>query len=177
MIRSTVVAGAAVAILLYAYGSDTASAREDCDAVAQSVRGKIASACPCDTAETRGDYIRCVRRKLDELSKCTKNAEGGKECGPVPRQCVGKIGRTASSSTCGKPDLVTCCLPRHQDCRNDPHPNDGNAEGKCVGTTKACDKIEDCVIPKCQPYPDADRCVQAGGTVGKGGDCATACAF
>ena len=76
MSRSVLVAGTAVAVLLYAFAPPTASAREDCDAVAQSVRGKIASACPCDTAGTRGDYIRCVRRKLDELSKCTKNANG-----------------------------------------------------------------------------------------------------
>jgi len=151
--------------------------REDCDAVAESIRSQIARACPCDSAADRNAHVRCVTKKLRELSDCKKDATGNRECGPVPRQCLGKIRRVASSSTCGSPELVTCCMPRQHDCRNDPNPGDGNAQGTCGRSKKACDKLEDCVLPKCQRAPSAGHCVASGGTVGKSGDCSTACAL
>ena len=54
MIRSNALAVIAVTLLLGAGSAGVArAAREDCDAVAQSVRSQIASACPCDTASNR----------------------------------------------------------------------------------------------------------------------------
>jgi hypothetical protein len=171
-------AGAAASIVLWAGAFGVATAqREDCDAVAQSVRAQLASACPCDAADAHGGHVRCVTKKLRELSECKKNATGMKDCGPVPRQCLGKIRRVASSSTCGQPQLITCCIPRQEDCRNDPHLGDGKAEGTCGRTKKPCDKLDDCVVPRCQAAASPDRCVAVGGTVGKGGDCNTACIF
>jgi hypothetical protein len=169
-------AGAVASILLLAGAFGVADAkRDDCDAVAASVRAEIASACPCDAASGRTGHVRCVTKKLRDLSNCKKDAGGSKACGPVPKPCLGAIRRVASHSTCGVPDLVTCCMPHQQDCRNDPNPGDGKAEGTCGRSKKACDVLSDCVVAKCQPATSAGRCVAVGGTVGKSNDCNTAC--
>ena len=178
MNTSKLLVGIAASIVLWAGAAGVASAqRADCDSVAESVRAQIASACPCDAASARGGHVRCVTKKLHELSECKKGDGATKDCGPVPRQCLGRIRRIASASTCGQPELITCCIPRQENCRNDPHPGDGKAEGTCGSGKKPCDKLEDCVVPRCQRAASPDRCVSVGGTVGKGADCATACIF
>ena len=94
----------------------------------------------------------------------------------MPRRCLGAIRRVASHSTCGAEELITCCVPHQQDCRRDPHPGDGKAEGTCGRTNKPCDKVEDCMVRRCQPAVSADSCRAKGGTLGNGKDCSTACA-
>jgi hypothetical protein len=180
MTRSEALIGALAALALLSSGAGTAGAgaggRADCSKARSAVRSQIDAACPCDNDAPHADFVRCVTTKLHELSACPRGADGKPICGPVPRTCVGQIRRIASQSACGKSDAVTCCIPKQHDCADDPAPGDGNPQGKCSGTDRPCDKVGDCLIAKCELAPNAERCQLAGGTLGKGKDCSTACA-
>ena len=170
-------AGVAVAFAVAAAALDapTTAGRFDCDQVRRNVKSQIDAACSCERAATHAEYVRCIANKLRELSACPKG-EGGKiTCGPVPRACVGRVRRVASRSACGSKE-VTCCLAKQLACVNDPSPGDGEAKGTCAGTTRPCDKVSDCRVPRCVSAPDAERCQVVGGTLGNGKDCTTACA-
>ena len=95
----------------------------DCEAAQAAAQSEIAAACPCGGPGTHADYVRCVTKKLRELSACEAAGDGKRSCGPVPRQCAGKIRRVASRSACGKPAAtVTCCVPKQRDCEGDATP-------------------------------------------------------
>lgn len=148
----------------------------DCDAAQKAVQAELDAACPCDGANAHADHVRCVTKKLRDLSACAPAADGKRACGPVPRQCAAKIRRIASRSACGKPAaMVTCCVPKQRDCEGDPTPGDGSKDGTCTGSTRKCDRVAECMVPKCEPAATAERCGLVGGTVGSGRDCATAC--
>jgi hypothetical protein len=70
---------------------------------------------------------------------------------------------------------VTCCLPKQHDCMGDPEPGNGRKQGTCSGTRRRCDTLEDCVLARCQLTTSVDHCNLAGGTVGTGKNCRTAC--
>lgn len=157
-------------------GSPTAHAvRADCTAARDAVLSQIEASCPCDATSLHADYVRCVTRKLRELSACTVAEDGTRACGPLPRMCVGTIRKAASRSACGNGEAVTCCLPKQHDCVGDPTPGDGSPQGICSGSDRPCDRVTDCVLSKCHLAPSADRCRVAGGTPGRGKDCSTAC--
>jgi hypothetical protein len=164
------------AILIGSVGTAAQAAdRQRCDDVRRTVQPQLDAACPCASAKNRAAYSRCIADKLRELSACHKDSEGTQTCGPVPRICLFSFRRTASRSSCGEPDAVTCCVPRQHDCLNDPTPGDGKQEGTCSRSHKPCDTLRDCRIPTCRLATSADRCKHAGGTVGSGKDCSTAC--
>ena len=177
MTGSKALIGALAVLALLSSGSGTAGSAEraDCAKAYAAVSSQIDTACPCDADVPHAQYVRCVTKKLRELSACERGPDGQQICGPLPRTCVGQRRRTVSRSACGKSDVVTCCIPKQHDCTNDPTPGDGNPQGTCSGTDRLCDKVTDCLIAKCQLAPNAERCQLAGGTVGTGKDCSTAC--
>src|SRR5262245_2798199 len=65
--------------------------------------------CPCATALTHPAYVRCARGVT-----ATRLREG-----LLRTECLDVVRRCALRSTCGRPDLVTCCLPAagHRVCR------------------------------------------------------------
>lgn len=149
----------------------------NCDEARKAVQAEIDAACPCEGPRAHADRVRCVTNKLRDLSACSPAADGKqRSCGPVPRQCAAKIRRIAARSACGKPtDTVTCCVPKQRDCAGDPAPGDGSKEGTCTSSTRKCDSVTECMVPKCELSATAERCAAVGGTVGAGRDCATAC--
>jgi len=177
MIKPLAVAVAAVSLTLSAsLPAQARTAGPDCTAVQQTVQAELAAACPCDGAAAHADHVRCVTKKLRELSACPPDASGKRSCGEVPRSCVGRIRKLASRSACGRAaETVTCCVARQKDCVGDPHPGDGVQDGVCAGTKRKCDRVTDCMVPRCQLAPSAERCTALGGTPGKGRDCSTAC--
>jgi hypothetical protein len=170
---------AATLVTVGLLGSGEAFAKReqpDCEAAQQAVKAELDAACPCDAADRHGEHVRCVTKKLRELTECPPSAEGKKPCGTVPRACAAKIRRLAARSACGKPaGMVTCCVPKQRDCTGDPMPGDGTKAGTCDGTARACDVVADCLVPKCELASSAERCGLIGGRVGSGRDCATAC--
>jgi hypothetical protein len=179
MTKSFGFAAFAIALVLVApSGSFARPAGQDCDAVQSAVQTQIEAACPCDAAAAHADHVRCVTKKLRELSSCAPDANGKRSCGSIPRACVPGIRRIASRSACGKPaENVTCCVPKQRDCAGDEHPGDGQQDGTCTGTRskKKCDRVTDCLVPKCEVAASAEVCDAIGGTVGTGRDCSTAC--
>jgi hypothetical protein len=177
MTRSQALIGAVVTLALLSTESGTAGSAEraDCAKAYGALRSQVEAACPCDADVPHAAYVRCVTKKLRELSACERGPGGQRICGPLPHRCLGLSRRTVSRSACGRSDAVTCCHPKQHDCVNDPTPGDGNPQGTCSGTDRPCDKVTDCLIAKCQLAPNAERCQLAGGTVGTGKDCSTAC--
>jgi len=176
MTRFSVLTGAiALTLLLAAQPAHARAERADCEAVHDTIAAQLTSACPCDGFPSHGKYVRCVTRTLRSMADCETGTDGTQTCGPVPRQCVGKIRRVASRSACGRGDAVTCCLPKQHDCRGDAAPGDGDKKGTCTGSKKRCDTLADCLLQKCQLTTSADHCELAGGTLGQGKNCRTAC--
>ena len=64
------------------------------------VAAALAAACPCDAAETHGQYVRCMSRFRTALQRggCLADATGG-------------MVACAARSTCGRPSAVLCCVP------------------------------------------------------------------
>ena len=88
----------------------------DCETAAKAVKAEIDAACPCDSAPAHTDHVRCVTKKLRELSSCGPGADAKRSCGSIPRVCVPKIRRVASRSACGQPEgTVTCCVGKQRD--------------------------------------------------------------
>ena len=141
-----------------------------------SLQAQVDGACPCATASSRPAYLRCVNDQLRDLSGCRKGPDGKPICRPISRACATAVRRTASQSTCGEPDTVTCCIPRQHECVGDLKPADGKKEGRCSATSRPCDGLADCLITRCRAASSAARCLQVGGTVGAGKDCNSACA-
>ncbi len=165
------------ALCLMAPGAALARGEQpDCEAARKAAQAEIDAACPCDSASGHAEHVRCVTKKLRDLTACTPSAEGTKVGGTVPRRGVAKIRRLAARSACGKPaGMVTCCVPKQRDCAGDTTPGDGQKDGTCTGTTRKCDRVADCMVPKCELAATAERCGLVGGSVGRGRDCATAC--
>jgi hypothetical protein len=170
------IAATLVALSLPPSNADARPAGPDCEAAQAAAQAEIQAACPCGGPGAHADYVRCVTKKLRELSACAAGEDGKRACGPVPRQCAGKIRRVASRSACGKPAaMVTCCVPKQRDCEGDATPGDGKQDGTCTGTKRKCDRVADCLVPKCELAATAERCGLIGGSVGSGRNCATAC--
>lgn len=166
----------AVSSTVWAPGVHARATEVDCDAAQQAAKAEIDAACACDGAGSHADHVRCVTKKLRELSACTAGTDGKRTCGSIPRACVPKIRRLASRSACGKPaEMVTCCIGKQRDCAGDTTPGDGSKDGTCTGTRRKCDRVTDCMVPKCELAASAERCGVLGGTVGNGRDCSTAC--
>lgn len=177
MTKTLGIVSAILALLTLPNLADARRNGPDCEAAQAAARAAIEAACPCGGPGTHADYVRCVTKKLRELTACTPGEDGRRACGPVPRQCAGKIRRVASRSACGKPAaMVTCCVPKQRDCAGDSAPGDGRQDGTCTGTTRKCDRITDCMVPKCELAATAERCGLIGGVVGATRDCSTACA-
>ncbi len=148
----------------------------DCPAAQKQVKAAVDAACPCDGAGNHADHVRCVTQKLRELSACAPDVDGKRSCGSVPRACVAKLRRLASRSACGKSaETVTCCIAKQRDCAGDTNPGDGVKAGTCTGTKRACDRVTECMVPRCEIAASAERCLAVGGTVGHGRDCSSAC--
>ena len=173
-----IIAAAVICLALTAPAPATARGNgSECETARKTVQAEIDTACPCDGPGAHADHVRCVTKKLRELSACVPDASGKRSCGPMPRACAAQVRRLASRSACGKPAaMVTCCVPKQRDCAGDPNPGDGNQEGTCSGTARKCDRITDCMVPKCELAANQERCGLIGGTVGSGRDCSTACA-
>ena len=131
---------AAFALSLTVLAAGPAGARStdvDCDAAQKQAKAALDAACPCDGAGDHAAHVRCVTRKLRELSACAPDADGKRSCGPVPRACMAKIRRLASRSACGKAaETVTCCVAKQRDCAGDANPGDGKKAGTCTGTKR-----------------------------------------
>jgi hypothetical protein len=178
-IRTTIRLVAATLLALPLLAPSIVAARTagpDCEGAGRAARADIEAACPCGGPGTHAEYVRCVTKKLRALTACTPDDNGKRTCGSVPRQCAAKVRRLASRSACGKPEAtVTCCVPKQRDCEGDATPGDGKQDGTCTGTTRKCDRITECMVPRCELAATAERCGLVGGTVGTGRDCATAC--
>ncbi len=171
-----VVFATALSLSVWAPPASARPTGPDCEAAQKAAQAEIDAACPCDGAAAHSDHVRCVTKKLRELSACTPDTSGKRSCGSIPRQCVAPIRRVASRSACGKPaDTVTCCVAKQRDCAGDSNPGDGRKDGTCTGTKRKCDSVTECMVPRCQLAGSADRCAALGGTLGTGRDCSTAC--
>jgi hypothetical protein len=97
----------------------------------------LAAQCPCDLAETHGQYVRCVARFRNLLRR-------GGCLGDDDRGMV----RCAARSTCGRPSAVLCCMPAEANVRvrvtrdetrcaavGGTTGGTGTACGACLGTT------------------------------------------
>jgi hypothetical protein len=156
--------------------ADARSTSRDCGASVLAVQAEVDTACPCAAATDHEQHVRCVTKKLRELSACVPGPDGKRSCGPLPHVCAARLRQTATRSACGKPsETVACCVPRQRDCVGDQTPGDGKQDGTCAGTKRKCDRVTECLVPKCQLAANAERCTALGGTVGTGRDCATAC--
>jgi hypothetical protein len=171
----SIVVVAALAVLI-ATAAPAKSTSPDCKSAAEALQSEIDAACPCDAAADHDQHVRCVTKKLRELSACVPGSDGQRSCGPLPRVCAARLRQTATRSACGKPaSTVACCIPRQRDCVGDQSPGDGKQDGTCAGTKRQCDRVTECLVAKCQLAGSAERCTALGGTVGSGRDCATAC--
>ena len=173
--QNVVVAMLTLAVLM-PVGASAKPAGQDCATAGEAAQAAIDAACPCDSAADHEQHIRCVTKKLRELSACVPGKDGKRSCGPLPRVCAARLRQKATRSACGKPAAtVACCMPRQRDCVGDQSPGDGKQDGTCAGTSRKCDRVTECVVAKCQLADSGDRCKALGGTVGSGRDCATAC--
>ena len=104
------------------------TACEDPQEVADA-RTEIDSTCPC-AAASRSDYLRCARRVLRNRTNR----------GELPASCRAAVRRCASTSTCGRPGRVTCCLPGSAGvtCRVRGDAASCTARGGVVGTCASC---------------------------------------
>jgi hypothetical protein len=64
-----------------------------------AVRASIAAQCPCATALSRADYVRCGKTVVSDAVAL----------GTLPRTCAGTVKKCVTKSTCGRPGAVTCC--------------------------------------------------------------------
>jgi hypothetical protein len=74
----------------------------------------IEAACPCASAMSHGDYLRCAKQAAGVV--LTKQS------------CLRAIIRCAVRSTCGRPDAAVCCRTR----------SDGSTRGTIVGAPDRC---------------------------------------
>ncbi len=70
----------------------------DAEAVA-AVRAQAEATCPCATAASHGQYVRCVKQVANQAART----------GQLPAGCRGAVARCAGRSTCGRPGALTCC--------------------------------------------------------------------
>jgi hypothetical protein len=107
--------------------------RPACDAdMLASTRAALDAACPCDMAETHGQYVSCAAGVIKEAVRNDT----------LPRECRRALRTGASRSTCGKPEgFVTCCrergaAPAH--CSVKRTQERCERVGRCVGATVSC---------------------------------------
>lgn len=65
-----------------------------------NARSTIRSGCDCAGAASRNAYLSCARSVIAELSAN----------GLLPRMCRSRVQQYASRSTCGRDDVLACCL-------------------------------------------------------------------
>ena len=82
-------------------GAGARPARPPCDmATLVSAQLALAAACPCETAVNHGQYVSCAAHWAVQAV----------HDGTLPRgDCRRRLRRAVVHSTCGKPDVATCC--------------------------------------------------------------------
>ncbi len=89
----TALVGISLCLAAGSTGSTWAQAPPACPV--SDVRAAVSAACPCD-AKNHGQYMKCVRKKVNELRKNGCN--------------VAKVIRCAAMSICGRPHSpIVCC--------------------------------------------------------------------
>lgn len=77
--------------------------KPDCAAGLAAVQSAVAGSCDCAAAATHGQYVRCAVGVV----------KGMAHDGAIGKSCKGSMVRTFAKSTCGRPDAVTCCVPKN----------------------------------------------------------------
>lgn len=92
------------AILLLAVSAGMATAGKKLENVGcpDDLAAALSTQCPCDAASNHGQYVRCVVHYANTLRRA--------HC---PTRSLRAVVGCAWRSTCGRPDAVVCCLPRH----------------------------------------------------------------
>src|SRR5262245_22887516 len=91
---------ALLAIAAVAVAKPDNPGKPDCSASFHDVEVAVAATCDCAAASNHGQFVRCAGRVVKDL------ATGGM----LARTCKGPMVRVFAKSTCGKPDMVTCCV-------------------------------------------------------------------
>jgi hypothetical protein len=122
---------AAFALLMLVASPLSASAQYYCDPAGEpedryrimGILADVDAACPCDEAESRSSYKRCVKETLDELQTTSAFSD----------ECRSVLAAHGKRSTCGRPGSSVCCRvgttgkPRHIVVRE---------PSKCVDTSR-----------------------------------------
>jgi hypothetical protein len=97
-----VLAAVAVASLVHARGpiGRPGSSAHECEEARCRVDGALAEACPCESAASRKEYVRCVTLAANGLALLAQ----------LPKKCRKAAVRCARKSTCGRFDRVACRL-------------------------------------------------------------------
>ena len=136
-------------------------AQTGCDSARCEVAGTIEARCPCQTAQTHGEFVRCVSRALKALVAGSR----------IPAECRGTLKRCAARSTCGRETgTVVCEIPVGQGrCRV--------GLGFCEEPLfTPCSSDADCVTSRCAIVPSTARCTARGGMVASRRSCCPFCA-
>src|SRR4051812_43294641 len=125
------------------------------EAAVAALRGQVNAECDCSTATSHRDYVKCAKR-------VTKQATN------VSHDCRKKVLHCTSSSTCGRPNSVTCCRTDKKG-RTKCSIEDSAAECKppkggtaCAGSFSSC--CDACGNGSCTP-PET-RCCLADSAMG-----------
>ena len=99
--------------------------------LADGLRAAVAQACPCGSARNHGQFMKCVRKQMNEMRKSGCDVK-----------TTTQVTRCAAQSICGKPKTPVVCCNRHG------HPKLTSAD-KCTakggtvmpGVTSLCDAV------------------------------------
>jgi len=135
------------------------------DSCPVDVGAAVAQCCPCDDAQfsNHGRYVRCVAHAANALRRA--------DC--LDSAARRSIRKCAAKSTCSKPhDSVTCCFAFDGVCGDGGFCAGEDEELPCTPETAATD----CPARiRCTIKPDAQRCLDRGGTPGTGSCCDAVC--
>ena len=131
----------------------------DCEPVRCAFQAAIDEACQCDLATNHGQHVKCVAHVVRDLARTDQ----------IPTNCKGKIKRCAARSICGKPGFVTCNVPVYGTCDLNTNTCENDPLVLCAANT-------DCLLgTRCKTKSSAERCAEAGGTVGSSTTCCSNC--
>jgi hypothetical protein len=140
-----------------------------------AMAAELAETCPC-AGKTRPDgsvapwknhgrYVGCIAHFRNTLRK--------RRC--LTRDEKRAMIRCAAHSTCGKPNLLLCCVVQTGTC-NDPIPGDLTLVGTCSNdATLACDSDVNCTKSVGHIVRDEASCTSDGGVVGVPGSVCDHC--
>ncbi|MBM4265881.1 MAG: hypothetical protein FJ144_04595 [Deltaproteobacteria bacterium] len=95
-----------VIALTLTFAPALAAARSRCDedgahaAALAAAEDEVRERCDCAAATTHANHVDCARAIARELAFA----------GELPRACAGRVRQFARRSTCGRDDVVACCL-------------------------------------------------------------------